>query len=75
MTSVFVIAHDLDSVHRMFFTVSDGIFLNYCITEEKLARSKCSSSASGRELDVFVGIDVFGRGTPGGGGFNTKEVC
>ena len=25
--------------------------------------------------DVFVGIDVFGRGCFGGGGFNTCQVC
>lgn len=30
---------------------------------------------SGERLqDVFVGIDVFGRGMIGGGGYNTKEV-
>lgn len=32
------------------------------------------ASKSGREFDVYVGIDAFGRGTPGGGGFNCKEV-
>ena len=25
--------------------------------------------------DVFVGVDVFGRGCYGGGGFETHKVC
>ncbi len=32
-------------------------------------------NAGERHRDVFVGIDVFGRGCFGGGGFNTCEVC
>jgi len=28
----------------------------------------------GRTHDVYVGVDVFGRGCHGGGGFNTVEV-
>ncbi len=31
-------------------------------------------NAGQRYRDVFVGIDVFGRGCFGGGGFNTCEV-
>lgn len=31
-------------------------------------------NAGERHRDVFVGIDVFGRGCFGGGGFNTCEV-
>ena len=31
-------------------------------------------NAGGRYRDVFVGIDVFGRGCFGDGGFNTCEV-
>ena len=59
----------------MFFNVCDGIFLNYCITKEKLAQSREKALSSGRQRDVYVGLDVFGRGTPGGGGFNLRNVC
>ena len=50
----------------------DGIFLNYNWTEERLRSS--STLAGGRKGEVYVGIDVFGRGCPGGGGYNSCEV-
>ena len=28
-----------------------------------------------RQTDVYVGVDVFGRGCYGGGGYNSKVVC
>ena len=28
-----------------------------------------------RQTDVYVGVDVFGRGCFGGGGYNSKLVC
>lgn len=31
-------------------------------------------NCEGRLKDVYVGVDVFGRGMIGGGGYNTKEV-
>ena len=58
----------------MFFDVCDGIFLNYLITQEKLERSKALADKDGRQYDVYAGIDVFGRGSPSGGGFNCKQV-
>jgi mannosyl-glycoprotein endo-beta-N-acetylglucosaminidase len=58
---------------RAFFHASDGIFLNYQWTSECLLQSK--NYAAERYRDVFVGIDVFGRGCFGGGGFNTCDVC
>jgi len=57
---------------RPFFEVCDGIFLNYTWKSEMLLQSKIN--AGGRYRDVFVGIDVFGRGCFGDGGFNTCEV-
>ena len=27
-----------------------------------------------RHHDIYVGVDVFGRGCPGGGGWNTRHV-
>lgn len=36
-----------------------------------------SAAAAGRQrqTDVYVGVDVFGRGCYGGGGYNSKVVC
>ncbi len=59
-------------IFRPFFNVCDGIFLNYTWKSEMLIQSKIN--AGKRYRDVFVGIDVFGRGCFGGGGFNTCEV-
>ena len=57
---------------RSFFDLCDGIFLNYNWTEEGLRSS--NTLAGGRKGEVYVGIDVFGRGCPGGGGYNSCEV-
>ena len=59
---------------RLFFDASDGIFLNYCWTSEDLQVSKENAVKADRPYDVYVGIDVYGRGCLGGGGFNTAEV-
>ena len=58
----------------MFFDACDGIFVNYGWTEAKLMRSR---AAAGRDRipDVYVGVDVFGRGCFGGGGYNCNKVC
>lgn len=57
---------------RDFFDACDGIFLNYTWTPEHLSRS--ASQAGDRLLDVYVGIDIFGRNCFGGGGFNTSAA-
>lgn len=57
---------------RSFFDVCDGIFLNYTWKEGNLDRSL--EEAGERATDVFVGVDVFGRGCLGGGGFNSIQV-
>lgn len=57
----------------MFFDACDGIFLNYNWDESKLQNSY-NMADSKRVHDVFVGVDVFGRGCPGGGGYNSCEV-
>ncbi|XP_076455704.1 cytosolic endo-beta-N-acetylglucosaminidase-like [Babylonia areolata] len=64
----------LNEENSQYFDACDGIFLNYCWTPEKLAASRDRAVQKGRPFDVFVGIDVFGRGCPGGGGFNTREA-
>lgn len=58
--------------NSIFFDECDAIFLNYTWTADQLTTSALNSGD--RLQDVFVGIDVFGRGMIGGGGYNTKEV-
>lgn len=57
---------------RTFFDACDGIFLNYFWKPENLDTSIIV--AGERALDVYVGIDVFGRNCYGGGGFNSVEA-
>lgn len=64
----------LNDDNRMFFDVCDGIFLNYCWMDEHLQMSKTCVDEMKRPYNVYVGIDVFGRGCRGGGGFNTREA-
>lgn len=65
---------ELNEKNRMFFDVCDGIFLNYCWKDENLSKSKDLAVSAGRPYDVYVGVDVFGRGCLGGGGYNTCEA-
>lgn len=58
--------------HRYFFDVCDGIFVNYTWQEKNLATTL--GNAQHRVMDVFVGVDVFGRNTYGGGQFNAHKV-
>jgi hypothetical protein len=46
--------------------------LNYQWNEEKLRKS--SELAGARNFEVFTGIDIFGRNTFGGGGYDTNKV-
>ncbi|KAK9500301.1 hypothetical protein O3M35_001587 [Rhynocoris fuscipes] len=62
----------LNDLNKPFFDLCDGIFLNYTWTEKDLEMSLMK--AGQRKLDVFVGVDVFGRGCKGGGGFGTVEA-
>jgi Glycosyl hydrolase family 85 len=57
---------------RQFFDACDGIFLNYVWKEKNLDKSL--EVAGVRALDVFVGVDIFGRNCFGGGGYNTNAV-
>lgn len=60
---------------RDFFLHCDGIFLNYNWTESRLSKSHIFAKELGRDIkDIYVGLDVWGRGCPGGGGFNSAYV-
>lgn len=64
----------LTSPFRPFFRAADGIFLNYNWNDESLKTSLENADKESRKGDVYVGVDVFGRGCFGGGGLNMWKV-
>ncbi|XP_064251521.1 cytosolic endo-beta-N-acetylglucosaminidase [Passer domesticus] len=63
--------NELNDQNRMFFDACDGLFTNYNWKEEQLERTQ--RLAGPRLNDVYVGVDVFGRGDVIGGGFDTDK--
>ncbi|XP_025836491.1 cytosolic endo-beta-N-acetylglucosaminidase 2 [Agrilus planipennis] len=61
--------NELNDFNRSFFDVCDGIFVNYTWNETNLQQTV--KEAKHRNLDVYIGVDVFGRNFFGGGHFNT----
>ncbi|KAJ4885819.1 Cytosolic endo-beta-N-acetylglucosaminidase 2 [Raphanus sativus] len=60
----------LNEKNKPFFDLCDGIFMNYTWKE---SYSKLSAEVAGdRKYDVYMGIDVFGRGSFGGGQWTNK---
>ncbi|KAG1673863.1 hypothetical protein FOA52_012888 [Chlamydomonas sp. UWO 241] len=57
----------LTHLNQPFFDAADGVFTNYAWSEGM--PKTAAASAGARAADVFVGTDVWGRGTYGGGGF------
>ncbi|XP_065066058.1 uncharacterized protein LOC135691973 isoform X2 [Rhopilema esculentum] len=64
---------ELNANNSKFFDVCDGIFLNYTWSVHHLSRSSIIAG-SDRNFDVYVGVDCFGRGCFGGGGWNTYKA-
>lgn len=64
--------NELNDRNRCFFDACDGIFLNYTWNKSHLERSM--KMAGTRCLDVYVGVDVFGRNCFGGGGFDSDKA-
>ncbi|XP_014470080.1 PREDICTED: cytosolic endo-beta-N-acetylglucosaminidase isoform X2 [Dinoponera quadriceps] len=65
---------ELNEQNKDFFLNCDGIYLNYHWKEEHLERSSTLAKELGRDVrDVYVGLDVFGRGTPDVGEFNCSN--
>ncbi|KAL8137384.1 hypothetical protein V2J09_003385 [Rumex salicifolius] len=62
----------LNDKNKSFFDLCDGIFVNYTWKEDYLSLS--ASVAGQRKYDVYMGIDVFGRNTFGGGQWNTNKA-
>nr|XP_033816155.1 cytosolic endo-beta-N-acetylglucosaminidase [Geotrypetes seraphini] len=63
--------NELNEKNRTFFDSCDGIFTNYNWTEQHLDRM--SAQAAERQADVYVGVDVFARGSVVGGQFDTSK--
>ncbi|KAJ8432960.1 hypothetical protein Cgig2_032792 [Carnegiea gigantea] len=62
--------NQLNDNNKAFFDLCDGIFTNYSWKEDF---AKLSATVAGdRKFDVYMGIDVFGRNTFGGGKWNTN---
>lgn len=60
----------LNEYNKPFFDLCDGLFANYT-WKEKYPRDS-AATAGDRKYDVYMGIDVFGRNTFGGGQWNTN---
>ncbi|XP_074199939.1 cytosolic endo-beta-N-acetylglucosaminidase isoform X5 [Camelus bactrianus] len=62
---------ELNEQNRVFFDSCDGFFTNYNWREEHLERML--GQAGERLADVYVGVDVFARGSVVGGRFDTDK--
>ncbi|KAH6762823.1 Glycosyl hydrolase family 85 [Perilla frutescens var. hirtella] len=62
--------NQLNDKNKPFFDLCDGIFANYSWEEDYPKLS--AKVAADRKFDVYMGIDVFGRGTYGGGQWTTN---
>lgn len=62
----------LNGKNKRFFDACDGIYTNYAWKADDPSRS--ALAAEGRRWDVYTGVDVFGRGTWGGGGFDADKA-
>ncbi|KAL2623550.1 hypothetical protein R1flu_003755 [Riccia fluitans] len=57
----------LNELNKPFFDNSDSFFTNY--QWQEIWAKESGDLAEGRRFDVYMGIDVFGRNTFGGGGY------
>jgi mannosyl-glycoprotein endo-beta-N-acetylglucosaminidase len=62
----------LTNKNKLFFDNCDGIFINYTWKDVNLLES--SILAESRINDIYFGCDVWGRGTPGRGGYDTYKA-
>jgi mannosyl-glycoprotein endo-beta-N-acetylglucosaminidase len=62
----------LNASNKPFFDICDAIFLNYAWTQSSASHS--AAAAGPRTSDVYLGVDIFGRGTFGGGKFNSHAA-
>lgn len=64
--------NELNDKNERWFDLTDGIFINYPWKPQQLVKS--SQRAKDRLSEVYVGVDCFGRGTCGGGGWNCYKA-
>jgi mannosyl-glycoprotein endo-beta-N-acetylglucosaminidase len=64
----------LTTLNKPFFDACDAIFVNYTWKEQSLIQTRSLLGDNDRGTDVYYGVDVFGRGTIGGGGYNCCEA-
>ena len=66
----------LSILNKSFFDACDAIFINYTWTEFSLVQthSLLEVAPCRCPADVYYGVDVYGRGTLGGGGYNCSEA-
>ncbi|XP_034268724.1 cytosolic endo-beta-N-acetylglucosaminidase isoform X1 [Pantherophis guttatus] len=63
--------NELNELNKVYFDACDGFFTNYNWKEVHLLRTR--EVANSRQTDVYVGVDVFGRGDVVSSGFDTKK--
>ncbi|CAK0782655.1 hypothetical protein CVIRNUC_005853 [Coccomyxa viridis] len=63
----------LNALNMPFFEASDALFVNYAWKAE--TPGAAAAGAGERRTNVYMGIDVFGRGTYGGGQLNTHVAA
>eukprot|EP00095_Tigriopus_kingsejongensis_P010227 maker-scaffold76_size406464-snap-gene-0.13 protein:Tk10227 transcript:maker-scaffold76_size406464-snap-gene-0.13-mRNA-1 annotation:"cytosolic endo-beta-n-acetylglucosaminidase" len=73
--------NELNQKNYPFFAAANGIFLNYAWKVDNLVNQLKKTvdfltdiEETERLGDIFVGIDVFGRGCHGGGGFSSSTA-
>jgi mannosyl-glycoprotein endo-beta-N-acetylglucosaminidase len=66
-------ACEISDKNRVFLDACDAVFLDYHWAHAGLLRS-VAATPPGRARDVFVGLDVWGRGMIGDGGWNSVEA-
>lgn len=64
----------LTEMNQIFFEASDAIFINYTWKERSLSHTRCLLANPSQCKDVYYGVDVFGRGCVGGGGYNCGQA-
>ena len=62
----------LTQLNTPFFNATDGLFTHYGWRERELRDTRAVANTMNRVADIYTGIDCFGRGSLGGGGFG---VC
>ncbi|KAI1287993.1 Cytosolic endo-beta-N-acetylglucosaminidase [Halotydeus destructor] len=67
--------NELNGANEKFYEACNGIYLNYGWNRDGLQQSAEKALMHGRNVNsIYVGVDVFGRGVFGGGGWNTKAA-